>query len=1205
MDEEVRSQVSSEFVEEEKPQELTSQFTSEQSSTAAPDARISSSNNRARSQEDSGEFQKQSAPSNAGTDKRSTAWASQDTGYDHVATQELVPALHITEEQENAITSSWEMFLIKAGSREEAGELLHWALTGAIPVLQGLFQTPQALQALRFVSAFEGLVKSVSDTQSLQLLVEKLGFMHFSFDVSPKRNAAFRDGILELMETELNTEFSELARNSWSSLLDYVGEGLMTVRGCYSARLQLLSDSWASIVEGGDRGSGVNGSTMKQGNDTMGSLEFLRKSSDASFDAASPKLKKDSSFEQSNTSGEEGSKASSERGTGKKKDNRANMPTTFGDMFSINAAVMGLSGASTWMKEPIAQFDNIVRNADNASRLEEEAHILALRLVLLKEKEEIKLDGFKSCMLASLRSMLPRTWTTAHEVAWSWLWNYLADILQSELKTIVLYEKALHGLMERLHEDDAYQMRKAIYAKFFKVAPAGQEYLKQSNTRLHFILHRIFRMTFEIFHCPAKMVQEISALGLRHVGFGIPIDLFSPHTTCIVEVLAETVQDTRVLDAFRWSIGLVAKILMRTISEGSTVVMKAINANSTKQLLKAVAFCPRGQRAISCLLVQVGTESISPLSWAIESGRIDVARSILNDLLTIRADRERYYYGANELFARHPDIVKRLAQQASMLLPTLLEGLVWRSHRPKNNLRRVNYYVEHLLISQRGDSSDGLKHIVSMHDPGIMADPVVVIVSDRLWSGVVLKQFAVSKIGGIISLLVFMLAQGILPRASVSVEPDRKTLMMWTIFVGKLFNYICGMGRIGLMLWLAVYRWSRRELQRIFDEIDQDGSGTIDYEEFMRAMTEFKNAIAAKIKAAVDAFKDDATVAAATDDGKNTISNKDNSMTNFFQSVLFITLVAMCSHEPMLWCVNSPDFPTLECDEAQSYHFRYSVFSMCSMILHWLVLADLAVLSTEISAFLLVIGHVLHEVKQFLTALLFLLLMFGSALAIMCRDCTDEAGDFSDVLNAMVSLFAITVRLYQGDFRDIMGHPLILFVVMLCTTFSAILLMNLLVAQLNLSYEFIYTDMLGFARHNRSKLICEVMVNVSKSRWELFKKSLSFDENLEFDEGDLGLCGGIQMLEPASLHRVHEEAIRRYGGTTSPEAPWPHDHRKKGGVDALLDKIERTIYTACRSVQRRGSGCRGNNSSSGQRGVRNSEGSSSMASFGTSISSSQ
>ena len=38
---------------------------------------------------------------------------------------------------------------------------------------------------------------------------------------------------------------------------------------------------------------------------------------------------------------------------------------------------------------------------------------------------------------------------------------------------------------------------------------------------------------------------------------------------------------------------------------------------------------------------QVGTQKISPLFWAIESGSLEAARAMIKDLLTIRADRDR------------------------------------------------------------------------------------------------------------------------------------------------------------------------------------------------------------------------------------------------------------------------------------------------------------------------------------------------------------------------------------------------------------------------------------------------------------------------------------------------------------------------------------------------------------------------------------
>ena len=69
-----------------------------------------------------------------------------------------------------------------------------------------------------------------------------------------------------------------------------------------------------------------------------------------------------------------------------------------------------------------------------------------------------------------------------------------------------------------------------------------------------------------------------------------------------------------------------------------------------------------------------------------------------------------------------------------MLLPTLLDGLIWRSHRADSNgMRRVNYYIKHLLIDNDGNFSDALRWLTANGDPGIISSPVVVLVSDSLW----------------------------------------------------------------------------------------------------------------------------------------------------------------------------------------------------------------------------------------------------------------------------------------------------------------------------------------------------------------------------------------------------------------------------------------------------------------------------------------
>merc|ERR1719464_1686594 len=278
-------------------------------------------------------------------------------------------------------------------------------------------------------------------------------------------------------------------------------------------------------------------------------------------------------------------------------------------------------------------------------------------------------------------------------------------MIRAQMGKPVAQERALEKLLLSLDEKAQGFVRREVYSKFFALAPAGQDYFKQSTTRLHFIADRIVVMTLEIYKDPQKMVEDISALGLRHVGYGIPTDLFGPFVTACVQVVRSLTKDDLAEEAFRWSLSLISRILMRVINEGSTIVMKAINANSGKMLKKAVGCAPRGKRALWMLNIQVGTQSISPLLWAIETGSLESAKAIISDLLAIRADRDRYYYGMDTMFERHPDIVKRLCTDAPSLLTTLLDGLIWRSRNTENGRRRVNYYVKHLMVDASGGFS--------------------------------------------------------------------------------------------------------------------------------------------------------------------------------------------------------------------------------------------------------------------------------------------------------------------------------------------------------------------------------------------------------------------------------------------------------------------------------------------------------------------
>eukprot|EP00434_Breviolum_minutum_P025393 symbB.v1.2.022434.t1/scaffold1980.1/size93873/12 len=211
------------------------------------------------------------------------------------------------------------------------------------------------------------------------------------------------------------------------------------------------------------------------------------------------------------------------------------VPKTFNEMFLFNAAVMGFA-SSAWMQMVLDQFDDIVCNVANSYRLQEECDVLTL--VLAKHRGPIKLPEFKAVMLASLRSLLPKDWDSTHEVAWNWLWENVERILRTQINPKA-YEEALARFMQSMDESDLMSLRQGIYKEFFAVAPAGQDYFKQSTTRLYFISDKVMETTCLLYRDPRNMVEEISGLGLRHVAYEIPTELFSPFVSSAVKVLGD------------------------------------------------------------------------------------------------------------------------------------------------------------------------------------------------------------------------------------------------------------------------------------------------------------------------------------------------------------------------------------------------------------------------------------------------------------------------------------------------------------------------------------------------------------------------------------------------------------------------------------------------------------------------------------------
>jgi len=193
----------------------------------------------------------------------------------------------------------------------------------------------------------------------------------------------------------------------------------------------------------------------------------------------------------------------------------------------------------------------------------------------------------------------------------------------------------------------------------------------------------------------------------------------------------------------------------------------------------------------------------------------------------------------------------------------------------------------------------------------------------------------------------------------------------------------------------------------------------------------------------------------------------------------------------------------------------------------------------------------LAELGLFLLALAAVLLTLSSSFS--CLE--QKQPEFKSIGSGLMALWEMILAMYsQADFTRLHDEPVILVGVYGYLVLGMVFLLNLLVAQLTCAYNAIYTDMVGYARLKRVRIVCDTMPSVKLKKFENFVDSLELAKRIEFNEGDVGVSAGIQLQEPSSQNPTTTDTIKRFGGSTSPTIKLPEE---EGGGDDDSDRFQR------------------------------------------------
>jgi len=1036
-----------------------------------------------------------------------------------VIVDEFFKDLCLPADTVRAVQEMWARFLQSAESVEAAADAVYSAVFDSAPNLQSMFTSPRAVYAVKFMNGISQIIGALHAPKALRVLVESMAFQHLSRDVTPPRIVVFRDAIVDLLIVESGDDWTPQAELGLKTALNYAGGAFIYFRRHYAERIQLLSSSWEKANRQKEQDHESTSSSRKK----TGKKAITVENSAKSKRAKSPKsltptqsvIHSPRRAHRHRRKMEEAASAVHSKGGS---DNVA-IPTTFREMFRFNATVMGFADCP-WMLAVLDSLHDIVVNIANCSRLQEECDVLSLRMC--KQKGTlIDLADFKAILLASLRSLLPTDWDSQHEVAWCWLWENVESLLKSQLGGKLDHqERALARFMASIDDDMRMICRQQLFLNLFEIAPKSVHYLKQSTTRLHFIADKVFSMSLDMYRHPEKTSFDLSALGLRHVGYGIPPELVAPFVCASISVIRNVATDEVVVDAFRWSMSLISRSVVRVMAEGSTLVMKAINANSAKQVVKAADFAARSRRADSMLKISVGAESISPLAWAIKTGKFDAARAIIEDLTVVRADRDRYYFGVDALFERHPDIIRMLCTEAPTLLPTLFDGMIWRSRFTESGGRKAIYFLKHLVMKSDETFSQAIEWISAHGNPQLVRHPIVSYSIDLVWSRIAIFGFFARKAHLLLTIVIYVLSQSILMQGLHQDVPNHTSRRI-AVCVCRCIIYLFAMP---VVVWMH-FALTIKDLRQ-------------------RAYVRF---LCTKLPAH---FAEGDSI---------------------FSLALCFILPSMLALDPLLHCFLRPEggdgiLLAERCPASDEVGHSFSFLSMCGTLCYFCLLLDFSVLSNRFAAFGFVIFRTFSELALFTCGLAFVTLAFCCGITALNED--DD--DFRTIPHAAKAFLQMLLSMASSDQYDHLASYMTIFIGVCFFKFvTTIYLVNFLVAQLACAYAHALEDMAGFAYLRRGQVCVMSMLAVSPRRWRRFVESLRLSDPCPFAEGDVGMPGGLQVFEPANAHLTTMDTIRRYGGTTDPEAVWPEDDSETvPNVEERLEKVERCMKKMMKKMDR-------------------------------------
>jgi hemoglobin-like flavoprotein len=824
----------------------------------------------------------------------------------------------------------------------------------------------------------------------------------------------------------------------------------------------------------------------------------------------------------------------------------------------------------------------------------EEFFILAARHLRYGVQEK-NFPVFEQAIMVTLRSLVPAIWNNQMEEAWSWFYQFMADTMITRLSEMNEHKEIIEDSTKHILEMDAGQLGEDIYQGFFDLYPQASIYFSKNKRLVRQIVAKILEILLGVFQDSTTTVTNVRACGIRHIKYGIPQDYLFPFASYMVDCIGRSLEGYwQPIHTKAW-ISLcefVANCMARAIQGGTTLVTRALVRDSVVDCSDAIDQAPRCERVGWMLEVQVSGSRVSPFYWALQDTKFKVVEFMLEEIIAIRADRAKYYCGKDDLFRIHPHLIRDLAEANATILFLLFDGLMWESSKVENNRRRVNYFFKDVWgnpnLDMFGDVyKTPLSTLVNMGESEIYSHPILITLIDRQWED--FGQYVFGKFQSVylLMLVTFTLGNIVIDRHYDEAHGNYQT--------NDTFAFTCRLITAVIAFFVLVV-W---QIPRIIKEYknNQVRTWSIDLSSLVKKSTT-DGAANEKAKTTKKRGNDDDSQSEASNSsrssGSDARSQKEGIFNNKKKKVKagqrFADLLNISNTDVDAkkgsWTI-SIKIGMFFLEAFNCGRFMLNIDILCNLCfdqnwdvadtdmridarritqaiaasLIWVLCLELWECSLELLQLRQRCQFVANHILCTLLTIILSLFTFACAMWVAEPKAGFGHRDFlySDVGSAFTTLFSALPGLMSVRLRDYSPQMLIFYT--LFAVYSFLVLLRLLFGWVIVICIKTHQAMHEFAQMRKSATLVELdsrrtMVDRRKT-WA----KLCFDDRIEFDEGDVGLTGGIQINRLITAKQMQHnrkigDRVTRYATACGDRLPWPKAEVKADFIEEAMQRFE-------------------------------------------------